>query len=84
MKKFEIIINYSWGDEESPIEIEKECKEDAFEYMFELATKELKTCLQEQGYEEPYNLKIYPDENKIILWYGYDCEECYYELIEIN
>lgn len=82
MKKFKININYSWGDEESPIKIEKECMEDAFDYMIDLAINELKTSLQE--WREPHNIRVYPNENKVTLWYGYDDENCYYKLVEIT
>ena len=82
MKKFEIHISYSWGDEESPIEIEKESIEEAFGYMIDLAIKELKTSLQE--WNEPHNIRVYPNESKVTLWYGYDDENCYYKLVEME
>ena len=80
--KFEINISYSWGDEESPIEIEAECVEDAFNCMVDLATEEIKTSLRE--WREPHELRINPNDNEIIVWYGYDDERCYYKLKEIN
>ena len=83
MKKFEIYISYSWGDEESPIEIEKKYEEEAFEYMIDLAAKEAKVSLEDNE-DSSIDIFIRPWENKIILHYGYDDEECYYELVEIT
>lgn len=81
MKKFAIYISYSWGDEETPIVIERDYKEKAFEYMIDLAMKETKVAAM--GYDGDYvTIKVMPHENKIILHYGYDNEECYYELLE--
>lgn len=79
--KFEIHITYSWGDEESPVEFESKHKEEAFEYMIDLAATEAKVSLESHE-ESPINIFIRPWEDKIILHYGYDDEECYYQLVE--
>ena len=82
MKKFIINISYSWGDEEEPIEIEAENKYKALGYMCDLAVKELCIELQEwPEYSDNNAMKVF--ENKIILHYGHDDEECYYELEEV-
>jgi hypothetical protein len=83
MKKFEIRITYSWGDEESPIEIESEYKEEAFERMIDLAATEAKVSLESHE-DSQINISILPWKDKIILHYGYDNEECYYELVEME
>jgi hypothetical protein len=80
--KFEIRISYSWGDEESPIEIEAEYKEEAFERMIDLAAQEAKVSLESHE-DSQINIFILPWEDKIILHYGYDNEECYYKLVEV-
>lgn len=81
--KFEIRITYSWGDEEPSIEIESEYKEEAFERMIDLAATEAKATLE--SYEDSQiNISILSWKDKIILHYGYDNEECYYELVEME
>ena len=81
-KHFEIRISYSWGDEEEPIEFDAENKEDAFDRMLKMAIKELKTCLDDN--KSQYNLNVDWYNWKITLHYGYDNEDCYYELIEFG
>lgn len=83
MKKFEIHISYSWGDEEVPIEIECKYKEDAFERMIDLAAQEAKVSLESHE-DNQINIFILPWKDKIILHYGYDNEECYYQLVEVK
>ena len=80
MKKFIIKIKYSWGDEEEPIIIENYNKEDAFNYMIDLAIKETKTTIKE--HEGDIFIRIFPKDFDILLDYGYDGEQCYYELKE--
>lgn len=80
MKTFEIRIGYSWGDEEEPVVVESESVEEAFDKMIDMAYRELKVSLQEN--REAHSIVVDPDNNKITLWYGYDSEECYYELVE--
>lgn len=81
MKKFIINISYSWGEEENPIEIEAENKWDAFAHMCNLALKEFRISHAENPeYFDNGSLKVFPE--KVVLHYGYDDEECYYELKE--
>jgi hypothetical protein len=73
MKKW-IQIWYSWGDQESPVEVPDGI--DAWEYMKELAATEVFVSQE----EHPYGCTIwpYPDEYKIVLKYHCDDEYCYY------
>lgn len=82
MYKYKININYSWGDEEEPIEFEAKNTYDAFCRVIDMAMEESKISL---GCNEDADFDIYikPSEQKVILHYGYDDEECYYELEEI-
>ena len=82
MKKFLINISYSWGDEEEPIEIKAENKWKPIEYMCNLAIKEYRIeCEEHPEYADQTTIKFF--EDKIVLHYGHDDEECYYELEEI-
>jgi hypothetical protein len=82
MKKFVINISYSWGDEEEPIKMNVADKWMAFRHMCNLAVKELSIeCDEHPEYAEYTTMKVF--ENKIIIHYGHDNEECYYELEEI-
>lgn len=69
-----IQIWYSWGDQESPVEVPEGT--DAWEYMKQLAASEAFVAQEEY----PYGCTIwaYPDENKIVLKYHQDDEYCYY------
>jgi hypothetical protein len=80
MKKFIINIKYSWGDEEEPIIVETDNKEDAFNHMIDLAVKEIKETTKE--HDEDIFIRIFPQDFDILLDYGYDGEQCYYELKE--
>ena len=73
MKKFIIKIKYSWGDEEEPILINSKNKTDAFNYMIDLAIKE---------HNDDISIRIFPKDYDILLDYGYDETQCYYELKE--
>lgn len=87
MKKFIINISYSWGDEEEPVEFEAESEYDAFMYMIDLAATEAKVSMEldnDLSEISPTNIRIYPSDRKITLHYGYDDEECYYELEEAS
>lgn len=54
----------------------------AFGHMCNLAIKELGIeCGEHPEYAENTMMNVF--ENKIILHYGHDDEECYYELKEI-
>lgn len=82
MKKFIININYSWGDDEEPIVINTSDRWSAFRHMCNLAIKELNIeCDEHPEYVEYTVMKVF--ENKIVLRYGHDNEECYYELSEV-
>lgn len=83
MKKYEIRITYSWGDEEVPIEIKCKYKEEAFERMIDLAATEAKVSL-ESCEDSTIDIKILPTENRIILYYGHDYEYCIYKLVEME
>lgn len=82
MKKFLIKISYSWGDEEEPIKMNAADKWLVFGHMCNLAIKELMVvCTEHPEYAEYTVMKVF--ENRIVLHYGYDDEECYYDLEEI-
>ena len=86
MKEFIIKISYSWGDKEEPIEHSAKNEYDAFMHMIDLASTEAKVSMEMDGDLTEINstsIKIYPSLRKIVLHYGYDDEECYYELEEI-
>lgn len=71
-----IQIWYSWGDQESPVEVPED--KDPWEYMMELAFEEV-YCAKEMC--DPYmeiGLKIAANESGIRLYYPYDGEYCYY------
>ena len=69
-----IQIWYSWGDQESSVEVPDGT--DAWEYMKKLVAEEVFVSMEEY----PYGCGVwaYPDEDKIILKYYYDDECCYY------
>lgn len=72
-----IKINYSWGDEEPPVEVPKD--QDPWQFMLDLALKELRIeCLEHCGEGE---IKIIPGETGIELHY-HDGEICYYEIAD--
>lgn len=73
MKKY-IQIWYSWGDQESPIEVPKGT--DAWEYMKQLVANEV--FVSQEAYPEGCTVYVYADENKVELKYHYDGEWCYY------
>lgn len=71
-----IQIWYSWGDQESPVEVPEGM--DAWEYMKKLAVDEAEVSFFEHEDEGEIGLSFYADEGKIVLHYGYDDEHCYY------
>ena len=81
MKKYNININYSWGEEEDPVEIEATCNADAFNKMIDLATREAKETIG-AWQEESVEIEMIPYDNKIILYYGHNYDYCIYLLIE--
>lgn len=82
MKDFIIKINYSWGDKEYDIEIQKDNKLNAFMYMLGLAKEEVSNCINDGHEYDSFNLKIEPNNDSITLTYEYDNEMCYYKLIQ--
>lgn len=82
MKRFVINISYSWGDEEEPINMNAADKWMVFGHMCNLAIQELKIeCNEHPESAERTVMQVCTD--KIILNYGHDDEQCYYELKEI-
>lgn len=69
-----IQIWYSWGDQESPVEISENT--DAWEHMKKLAFKEIEVSQEEYPYG--CGIWLYPDEDKIVIKYYEDDEYCYY------
>lgn len=81
MKDFIIKINYSWGDKEPDIEIQKISRIEAFMYMLDLAKQEISNTIYDGHEEDSFNLKVEPNNSSITLTYEYDNEMCYYKLI---
>ena len=73
-----IQIWYSWGDQESPIEVPK--GDNAWEYMKKLVIDEAEVS-QEDHYCES-GIRFYPEKGKIVLHYQYDNEYCYYMITD--
>lgn len=69
-----IQIWYSWGDQESPVEVPEGT--DAWEYMKKIVAQEVfvSQC------EHPYGCTVWADydEGMVRLKYHYDDEYCYY------
>ncbi len=70
-----IQIWYSWGDQESPVEVPEGT--DAWEYMVQLATKEARIELVENEPVIDVMLQFAKDMNKVTLYYA-DGQRCYY------
>lgn len=70
-----IDIRYSWGDEETPVDVPE--GKDAWQFMLELALKEMEIECQEHCGEGI--VKIIPDKERIELHYM-DGEICYYTI----
>lgn len=71
-----IQIWYSWGDQESPVEVPNGT--DAWEYAKKLAIDEAERDFFEHEDEGEIGLKFFVNEGKIILHYPCDDEYCYY------
>ena len=73
MSKY-IQIWYSWGDQESPVEVPEGV--DAWEHMEKIVAMEVFVSQE----EEPYGCTVYADveQGKVDLVYHYDDEHCYY------
>lgn len=69
-----IQIWYSWGDQESPVEVPEGT--DAWEYMKKLVAEE--TFVSQEEYPYGCTIWTYPDEGKVVLKYHQDDEYCYY------
>lgn len=72
-----IEISYSWGDEETPVDVPENI--DAFDFMLELALKEMKIEMREHPGEGFACMGA--EENFIELKYC-DGESCYYKISE--
>ena len=75
-KKKWIQIWYSWGDQESSIEVPEGT--DAWEYMKSLAVNEAEIAFSSHEDEGEIGLQFFVGEEKIVLHYPYDDEYCYY------
>lgn len=73
-----IQIWYSWGDQEEPVKVPEGA--DPWEYMKKLVINEAE--VSQQGHESETGIRFYPEENKIVLRYGYDEERCYYQITD--
>ena len=82
MKDFTIKINYSWGEREKDIEIQKDNKLNAFMYMLDLAKQEISNSIYDGHECDSFNLKVEPNNDSITLTYEYVQEMCYYKLIQ--
>ena len=75
MKEKWIQIWYSWGDQESPVEVPEGT--DAWKYMMELAVKEAHIEIHEHEPEIDVMLQVSKNLDKVTLHYT-DGERCYY------
>lgn len=71
-----IQIWYSWGDQESPVEVPEGT--DAWEYAKKLAVDEAERDFSEHEDDGEIGLQFFKSEGKIILHYPSDDEHCYY------
>lgn len=70
-----IQIWYSWGDQESPVEVPEGM--DAWEYMAQLAVREAQIELKENEPDIDVMLQFSADMSKVTLHYA-DGQRCYY------
>lgn len=80
MNKY-IGIWYSWGDVEYPVKVPE--GRDAFNYMIEIALKEVKISITES--EDIVAIWIKEDDNGneiVVLNYQRDNEYCYYKIFD--
>lgn len=80
MKKW-IQIWYSWGDQESPVEVPNGT--DAWEYMVQLATKESKIELVEHEPDIDVMIQLSRNMDKVTLHYT-DGHRCYYLITDVE
>ena len=76
-----ICIWYSWGEVESPVKVPED--KDAFDYMVELALKEVGIVIV----EESKRATIWTNEDDngntiIVLNYGWSDDYCYYKIFD--
>ena len=71
-----IQIWYSWGDQESPVEVPED--KDPWEYMMELVLQEVRYAKEMCDSYMEIDVRIRADESKVSLYYPYDGEWCYY------
>lgn len=69
-----IQIWYSWGDQESPVEVPDGV--DAWEYMKKLIAQEVFAA--QEDYPHGCEVYVYAEEEKVEIKYYYDDEWCYY------
>ena len=77
MKEY-IQIWYSWGDQESPVEVPDGT--DAWEYMKKLVMEEV--FVAQEDHPDGCSVYVYFEEGKVALKYHYDEEWCYYLMTE--
>lgn len=71
-----IQIWYTWGDQESPVEVPED--KEPWEYMMELVAQEVRNSKEMcESYMEIV-VRIHADEQRASLYYPYDGEWCYY------
>lgn len=74
-----IQIWYSWGDQESPVEVPE--GRDAWEYMAHLAVKEARIELVEHEPDIDVMVQFSKDMGKVTLHYT-DGQRCYYQITD--
>jgi len=78
MRNYVVKTSYSWIEAEVHTKFEAENKWAAFNHVIDIATEEAKSSRKDSDFD----IYIRPSENKVIVRYGYDDEECYYEFEE--
>ena len=73
MKEY-IQIWYSWGDQESPVEVPKGI--DAWEYLKKLVAEEV--FVSQEEWPEGCTVWVNAEKGKVELKYHHDGEYCYY------
>ena len=79
MKKW-IQIWYSWGDQESPVEIPEGI--DAWKYMEQVVATEM--FVSQEDYPYGCTMYAYVDKGKVELKYHQDDEWCHYLITEVE
>ena len=73
-KSLWVHIWYSWGDQESPVEVPEGT--DAWEYLKSLVMEEI--AVSQEDYPHGCVVWMHPDERKVVLKYLRDDECCFY------